>query len=140
MSFTDAIKSAIIVNYFNFSGRARRSEYNYFLLFHLLISIGFWIIATLLATTANIDTYDNIIAALTSFAWLMAVQGIVYLLLFIPSIALAVRRLHDTNRTGWMLLVMGFLSILVIPYLVLLYWLIIKEGDSSSNNYGEPVK
>ena len=135
MSFIDAIKSAIIVNYFNFSGRARRSEYNYFLLFNILIAIGFTIIATLLASTA-----DNIFAALTSLGWLMAVQGIVYLLLFIPSIALAVRRLHDINRTGWMLLVMGFFSFLIIPYLVLLYWVILKEGDSGPNNYGDPVK
>ena len=135
MSFVDAIKSAIIVNYFNFSGRARRSEYNYFLLFTILIAIGFTIIATLLASTA-----DNIFAALTSLGWLMAVQGIVYLLLFIPSIALAVRRLHDINRTGWMLLVMGFFSFLIIPYLVLLYWVILKEGDSGPNNYGDPVK
>jgi len=135
MSFVDAIKSAIIVNYFNFSGRARRSEYNYFLLFNILIAIGFTIIATLLASTA-----DNIFAALTSLGWLMAVQGIVYLLLFIPSIALAVRRLHDINRTGWMLLVMGFFSFLIIPYLVLLYWVILKEGDSGPNNYGDPVK
>lgn len=135
MSFIDAIKSAIIENYFNFSGRARRSEYNYFLLFNILIAIGFSIIATLLASTA-----DNIFAALTSLGWLMAVQGIVYLLLFIPSIALAVRRLHDTNRTGWMLLVMGFFSFLIIPYLVLLYWVILKEGDSGPNNYGDPVK
>ena len=135
MSFIDAIKSAIIENYFNFSGRARRSEYNYFLLFNILIAIGFTIIATLLASTA-----DNIFAALTSLGWLMAVQGIVYLLLFIPSIALAVRRLHDINRTGWMLLVMGFFSFLIIPYIVLLYWVILKEGDSGPNNYGDPVK
>ena len=135
MSFVDAIKSAIIVNYFNFSGRARRSEYNYFLLFNILIAIGFTIIATLLASTA-----DNIFAALTSLGWLMAVQGIVYLLLFIPSIALAVRRLHDINRTGWMLLVMGIFSFLIIPYLVLLYWVILKEGDYGPNNYGDPVK
>jgi len=135
MSFVDAIKSAIIVNYFNFSGRARRSEYNYFLLFNILIAIGFTIIATLLASTA-----DNIFAALTSLGWLMAVQGIVYLLLFIPSIALAVRRLHDINRTGWMLLVMGIFSFLIIPYIVLLYWVILKEGDSGPNNYGDPVK
>ena len=135
MSFIDAIKSAIIENYFNFSGRARRSEYNYFLLFNILIAIGFSIIATLLASTA-----DNIFAALTSLGWLMAVQGIVYLLLFIPSIALAVRRLHDINRTGWMLLVMVIFSFLIIPYLVLLYWVILKEGDSGPNNYGDPVK
>lgn len=135
MSFIDAIKSAIIENYFNFSGRARRSEYNYFLLFNILIAIGFTIIATLLASTA-----DNIFAALTSLGWLMAVQGIVYLLLFIPSIALAVRRLHDINRTGWMLLVMGIFSFLIIPYIVLLYWVILKEGDSGPNNYGDPVK
>ena len=70
----------------------------------------------------------------------MAVQGIVYLLLFIPSIALAVRRLHDINRTGWMLLVMGIFSFLIIPYIVLLYWVILKEGDSGPNNYGDPVK
>ena len=135
MSFIDAIKSAIIENYFNFSGRARRSEYNYFLLFNILIAIGFSIIATLLASTA-----DNIFAALTSLGWLMAVQGIVSLLLFIPSIALAVRRLHDINRTGWMLLVMVIFSFLIIPYLVLLYWVILKEGDSGPNNYGDPVK
>ena len=135
MSFIDAIKSAIIENYFNFSGRARRSEYNYFLLFNILIAIGFSIIATLLASTA-----DNIFAALTSLGWLMAVQGIVSLLLFIPSIALAVRRLHDINRTGWMLLVMVFFSFLIIPYFVLLYWVILKEGDSGPNNYGDPVK
>ena len=135
MSFIDAIKSAIIENYFNFSGRSRRSEYNYFLLFYILIAIGFSIIATLLASTA-----DNIFAALTSLGWLMAVQGIVYLLLFIPSIALAVRRLHDINRTGWMLLVMGIFSFLIIPYIVLLYWVILKEGDSGPNNYGDPVK
>ena len=135
MSFIDAIKSAIIENYFNFSGRARRSEYNYFLLFNILIAIGFSIIATLLASTA-----DNIFAALTSLGWLMAVQGIVSLLLFIPSIALAVRRLHDINRTGWMLLVMVFFSFLIIPYFVLLYWVILKEGDYGPNNYGDPVK
>ena len=135
MSFIDAIKSAIIENYFNFSGRSRRSEYNFLLLFYILIAIGFTIIATLLASTA-----DNIFAALTSLGWLMAVQGIVYLLLFIPSIALAVRRLHDINRTGWMLLVMGIFSFLIIPYIVLLYWVILKEGDSGPNNYGDPVK
>ena len=77
----------------------------FILLFYILIAIGFSIIATLLASTA-----DNIFAALTSLGWLMAVQGIVYLLLFIPSIALAVIRLHDINRTGWILLVMGLFS------------------------------
>ncbi|MBS95624.1 MAG: DUF805 domain-containing protein [SAR202 cluster bacterium] len=135
MSFVDAIKSVLIVNYFNFSGRARRSEYNYFLLFNILINIGFTILAYLLGTNT-----DDIISALTSLAWLAGIQLIVSLLLFIPGISVGVRRLHDINKSGWWVLIMIPLSLLVIPVFIYLYWLIIKEGDSSSNNYGEPVK
>ena len=135
MSFVDAIKSVLIVNYFNFSGRARRSEYNYFLLFYILINIGFTILAYLLGTNT-----DDIISAFTSLAWLAGIQLIVSLLLFIPSISVGVRRLHDINKSGWWVLIMIPLSLLVIPVFIYLYWLIIKEGDSSSNNYGEPVK
>jgi len=135
MSFVDAIKSVLIVNYFNFSGRARRSEYNYFLLFNILINIGFTILAYLLGTNT-----DDIISALTSLAWLAGIQLIVSLLLFIPGISVGVRRLHDINKSGWWVLIMIPLSLLVIPVFIYLYWLIIKEGDSSPNNYGEPVK
>jgi len=135
MSFVDAIKSVLLVNYFNFSGRARRSEYNYFFLFNILIGVGFTIIANLLASTA-----DNIFAALTSLGWLLGIQAIVNLLLLIPSIAVGIRRLHDINKSGWIIPSFIVLSIFVIPLFVFLYWVLFKEGDSGPNNYGDPVK
>tara|TARA_B110000116_G_scaffold253108_1_gene249550 strand:- start:351 stop:758 length:408 start_codon:yes stop_codon:yes gene_type:complete len=135
MSFVDAIKSVLLVNYFNFSGRARRSEYNYFLLFNSLIAAGFMLIANLLASNA-----DNFFTALTSLGWLLAINLIVNLLLLIPSFSVAIRRLHDINKSGWIIPSFIILSIFVIPLFVLLYWAIFKEGDSGSNNYGDPVK
>ena len=135
MSFVDAIKSVLLVNYFNFSGRARRSEYNYFLLFNSLIAAGFMLIANLLASNA-----DNFFTALTSLGWLLAINLIVNLLLLIPSFSVAIRRLHDINKSGWIIPLFIILSIFVIPLFVLLYWAIFKEGDSGSNNYGDPVK
>ena len=135
MSFVDAIKSVILVNYFNFSGRARRSEYNYFFLFNILIAVGFTIIANLLASNA-----DNIFSALTSLGWLLGIQAIVNLLLLIPSIAVGIRRLHDINKSGWIIPSFIVLSIFVIPLFVFLYWVLFKEGDSGPNNYGDPVK
>ena len=53
MSFTDAIKSVLVVNYFEFEGRASRSEFNYWWLFECLIGISFGIITTLLTINAN---------------------------------------------------------------------------------------
>ena len=50
----------------------------------------------------------------------------------IPSISLAVRRLHDINRTGWWLLL---LFALVIGWIVLIVWAI-KRGDKGPNKYG----
>jgi uncharacterized membrane protein YhaH (DUF805 family) len=135
MSFVDAIKSVLMVNYFNFSGRARRSEYNYFFLFNILIAVGFTVIANLLASNA-----DNFFSALTSLKWLVAIQAIVNLLLLMPSISVGIRRLHDINKSGWMIPTFIIISIFVIPLFVMLYWLIFKEGDSGSNNYGDPVK
>lgn len=124
-----------MVNYFNFSGRARRSEYNYFFLFNILIAVGFTVIANLLASNA-----DNFFSALTSLKWLVAIQAIVNLLLLMPSISVGIRRLHDINKSGWMIPTFIIISIFVIPLFVMLYWLIFKEGDSGSNNYGDPVK
>ncbi|MEJ5148126.1 MULTISPECIES: DUF805 domain-containing protein [unclassified Sphingobacterium] len=103
-------------NYANFDGRARRKEYWMFALFNFIISC----ILGILAYIANVFYYLSIIVSLA---------------LIIPSIAVAVRRLHDINKSGWMIL------LCLIPfvnfYLIYLFFL---EGDKGPNEYGQDPK
>lgn len=87
MGFSQAVKS-VFSNYANFSGRARRSEYWYFALFLLIISL------------------------------IPIVNLIVGLISIIPSIAVSVRRLHDIGKSGWWLLlflipIIGYIVLLI---------------------------
>lgn len=103
-------------NYVNFSGRARRSEYWYFVLCNFLISIVLGIIGYVLG--------------------LSFISNIYGLALLLPSLAVSVRRLHDVNKSGW------FLLISLIP-LIGTIWLIVvlaTEGNRGSNQYGEDPK
>ena len=79
--------------YASFSGRARRKEYWWFQLFVILV--------TLLALAADvmINGLDAMIAGATGY-----VEAVVSLALFLPSVGVSVRRLHDTDRRGWWLL------------------------------------
>jgi len=96
----------------DFKGRARRSEFWYFELFCVLISLIFSIFI-------NED-----------------VATIAMLITLIPNIAVSVRRLHDINRSGWWMLIA---LIPIIGILLLLFWAT-QEGSSASNQYGEPPK
>lgn len=88
MNFGDAIKS-VFNKYATFSGRARRSEYWYFYLFNLLVSMGISMIP-----------FVNLLGGL----WALAV--------LIPMLAVTVRRFHDIGKNGWWLLVMMIPGIL----------------------------
>ena len=81
MSFGQAITS-VFSKYANFSGRARRSEYWYYLLFYFLVSLLLGVI-----------TYYASSLALIYSLWI--------LVMFIPSISVTVRRLHDIGKSGW---------------------------------------
>ena len=108
MDFVSSVKrNMTTAAYAQFEGRASRSEYWRFYLFTVL--------AGLAADTIG-DTVGNIAS----------------LALFLPSLALAARRLHDTGRSGWWFL----LIFTVIGILLLLYWLV-KASDASANKYGE---
>lgn len=96
----------------DFKGRARRSEFWYFELFCVLISLIFSIFI-------NED-----------------VATIAMLITLIPNIAVSVRRLHDINRSGWWMLIA---LVPIIGILLLLFWAT-QEGSSTSNQYGEPPK
>ena len=119
MGFFEAIGS-VFNNYFSFSGRALRSEYWYFQLFAGLAYILSAIIDATLFYSSNVDDYGP-------------VDLIVTLVLIVPTLAVASRRLHDSGKSGWWQLI--WITVIGIPFL--LYWLI-RKGDSSKNRYGMP--
>lgn len=115
MSFVDAIKS-VLTNYVNFNGRARRSEYWYFFLLN--------IVATIVLNAVGQATGLTIFGTLWSLA------------LFIPGLAVAVRRLHDTGKKWtWILVVF-------IPVIGAIWLLVMFAGDSQpgDNQFGPNPK
>ena len=115
INFFDAIK--ICFNkYFVFDGRASRSEYWWFFLFTIIIDI----LCELLDISMG---YEYGEFGLFFFISLITV---------IPGIAVTARRLHDTDKSGWWMLI-SFTIIGVIPLLV---WLI-SQGDEKENRFGE---
>jgi len=112
----------VLKKYAVFSGRARRKEYWMFFLISLLIS------AVLIAIDSLIGTFSQ-----TGFGLL---QGLYSLAVLIPSIAVTVRRLHDTGRTGWWILI-GLIP--VIGGIVLLIFMLL-DSQPGVNQYGPNPK
>ena len=111
MEFGEAIRKCLS-DYATFQGRASRSEYWYFFLFVFLVSIA-----------ANV--IDGAIGT--------EVLGIlVGLALLLPGIAVAVRRLHDRDKSGWWYLLV-FLPL--IGAIILLVWFV-QRGTPGSNRFG----
>lgn len=124
--YLDALK-----NYANFSGRARRSAYWYFVLFNMIFAIFAGIIDNLLGTTIKMETMQGTVPLSYGYVY------IIYLLfVFIPGLALSVRRLHDVGKTGW------FILISFIPLVGLIWLLILFCTDSvpGVNEYGPNPK
>lgn len=113
----------VLRNYAGFSGRARRTEYWMFVLFNLLFAIAAVVL-------------DNLLG--------VALQGIGYgplyllyaLVVFIPGLAVSVRRLHDTGKSGWMLL-LTFIPIIGGIWLLIL---MATDSDPGENQYGANPK
>jgi uncharacterized membrane protein YhaH (DUF805 family) len=113
MDFGQAIK--ICLNkYATFSGRAQRSEYWYFFLLMIIVNI----VASVL---------DSAIFGDIPVLYLIAT-----LALLVPSIAAAVRRLHDTDRSGWWLL-LGFIPVVGDIVLIVFFC---QRGTVGSNQFG----
>jgi uncharacterized membrane protein YhaH (DUF805 family) len=79
--FTNALKN----HYADFTGRARRAEYWYFMLFNVLLSFVF-----------------GFVAGMIKLPWLASIYTLAVLL---PGIAVAVRRMHDVGKSGWFVLI-----------------------------------
>ena len=116
MSFTEAVSSAF-ARYSDFTGRASRSEYWWFVLFNLLLGIAIGMVGAMVLG----PTVTNVVGLIINLA------------LIIPSISVAARRLHDINRSGWWQL----LAFTGIGIILLLIWYV-REGDQGTNEHGEP--
>ena len=93
--------------YAEFQGRSRRQEYWMFYLFQILISVGFNVLGVIVGGTAVAfggESDGATLAGGSAVVVISLLSALVSLGLFIPSIAVGVRRLHDTDRTGWWLL------------------------------------
>jgi uncharacterized membrane protein YhaH (DUF805 family) len=107
------LQSARIVwkEYANFRGRARRSEFWYFQLFISIIYFGAVFLSDLLllfggaaaAPGRSPSVGDSALFALAVTIW--SLLGLGAIVLFIPSLAVSVRRLHDAGQSGWWLLI-----------------------------------
>ena len=114
MSFGEAIKS-VFSKYATFSGRARRSEYWYFVLFSFLAGI-----------VASLIPVINIL-------WPLAI--------LIPTLAVSVRRLHDTGKSGWSMLLILLPGLLYAAYIIyfIVAMLIPNVGSNLDNITPETI-
>lgn len=120
MTLQESVRTCL-TKYAEFSGRATRSEYWWFVLAQLIAGfligfiVGFIDGGTNLASTAN----------------LLLTLG-----LLLPAIGVAIRRLHDTGRSGWWYLLV---FIPIIGWIALIYWFV-QPSMNGSNEYGnEPI-
>lgn len=105
-------------NYVNFSGRARRKEYWYFLLMQIILVIVAMVLDTII--------FDSGIGLF----YLVVALG-----LFLPGVAVTIRRLHDTSHSGWWFLIslVPLIGIILIVFLA-------RETKPEVNQWGPPAK
>ncbi|MCF8522804.1 MAG: DUF805 domain-containing protein [Pontimonas sp.] len=127
MGFATAVKS-FWSNYTNFSGRARRSEYWFIQLFLVLTNLA---VAAIDLALMNGDL-ERFIAngggGIVGLIWILAT--------IVPAVAVLIRRLHDTGRSGWWALI-GLLPI--VGGIILLVFTV-QDSDSGDNTYGASPK
>ncbi|AYQ36859.1 membrane protein [Burkholderia aenigmatica] len=123
MNFSEAVRS-VLNKYATFEGRARRAEYWYFVLLSFILSIAAQVIGVA-------GRHAGLITLL-----LLGVLSLVSLALIIPGIAVSVRRLHDTGRSGWFLLIA---LIPIVGSILLLVWTC-SRGTEGPNRFGaDPI-
>ncbi len=113
---------AVLKKYAVFNGRASRSEFWWFVLFNIIVAFVLGFIDGLLGTTTQ-----------SGYGLL---SGIYSLAVLLPAIGVAIRRLHDSGKTGWWLL-LCFVPIIGAIVLIVFYCL---DSEPGPNQYGENPK
>ena len=127
MGFATAVKS-FWSNYTNFSGRARRSEYWFIQLFLILTNLA---VAAIDLALMNGDL-ERFIAngggGIVGLIWILATV--------VPAVAVLVRRLHDTSRSGWWALMV----LLPVAGAIVLLVFTVQDSNPGENKYGASPK
>lgn len=124
MTFTESVRT-VLAKYATFDGRAARSEYWWFALFVLLASIPLAFIDQMIVAPGL--GYESFKESTPQFvSWLFS------LAMFLPSIAVAVRRMHDLGKSGWWVLIV---LIPILGVLIMIYWFV-QRGTEGANDYG----
>jgi len=117
VSFTEAIRT-VLNKYADFSGRARRSEYWYWTL-AVIVAIVVCLILTAIAHTLGLVLY------------LLVLLGTL-----VPGLAVGVRRLHDTGRSGWWILI----ALVPLVGSIILLVFVCQDSQPGQNQYGPSPK
>lgn len=113
---------AVLKKYVDFSGRASRREYWMFQLFNFIFAFGLGLVSGVIAAAFSQSSG----ADTDSIESLANIPGNIYsLAIFLPSLAVAIRRMHDTNKSGWWILVPIYSFILTLI-----------AGDKGPNSHG----
>lgn len=122
--------------YADFTGRSGRTECWMFFLFQLIVMAGFgiWFLRILIAIGAAGPSDHLVDAAAADLNHLLAAAGILVALTFIPSLAMQVRRFHDQDKPGALVLLNFIPAIGTLIVLVLMC----AEGTQGPNRYGPP--
>lgn len=112
-----------LTKFAEFKGRAQRKEYWYFVLISIVIFVA-------------LNIVDHSIGTVVSKSGIGLFSGFYSVVVFIPNIAVSIRRLHDTNRTGWWILV-NFIPLIGLLILLVFFVLDSTPGD---NRFGPNPK
>lgn len=115
--------TAVLRKYAEFDGRARRKEYWMFTLFNIIIYIA-------LSIVDQVAGLNKLTGGISPLATLYSLG------VLIPGLAVSVRRLHDTNKSGWWILI-AFIPL--IGAIVLLVFMV-TDGDRGKNRFGRDPK
>ena len=144
----------VLKEFANFNGRSRRKEYWMFILFNIIISIVLSILDSLLGLNYGELNTNGVLGSLYS------------LVILIPTFAVTTRRLHDVNKSGWLLVILyatiavfatiiftsmsnsdtpnpmiiGIIAIVLIGFSIYMFVLSVTNGDVGPNKYGPDPK
>ena len=113
----------VLKQYADFSGRARRKEYWMFVLFNMIFAIFAMILDIVLGIAIEGVGYGPL-------------YGLYALAVLIPGLAVAIRRLHDVGKSGWMILI----SLIPLIGAIWLLVLMVTDSNSGENEYGQNPK
>lgn len=119
MTFLEAIQTCFR-KYVDFNGRAGRAEYWYFVLFSVIVNI----------VASGLDSVLGIAAQGTASG---PIAGLASLALLLPGLGVAVRRMHDIDKSGWWLLLV---LIPLVGALIVIFAFLIKKSQEGDNRFG----